>query len=114
MAATRDSLSVAVRQAPQGSKVNAYQVGHTRVVSACQVDGREVSLGQRSQEQRIHAGTSLAGQEIADLGDDGRWHQQFTAGSVQGSKQLDACLMVRIVGQGGGYPRPGIADDHFG
>ena len=28
-----------------------------------------------SREQRLHAGTGFAGEEIGDLGDDGRWYQ---------------------------------------
>lgn len=49
------------------------------------------------QEQRLHAGTGFACQEVADLGDDSRWHQQFAPGPMQPGEQLNACLMVLIV-----------------
>ena len=85
--------------------IRIRQVGHPRVVSARQVDGRKVAIRQGSQEQRLHAGTGFAGQEVADLGDDGRWYQQFAPSRMQRGEQLNACLMVRIIGQGGGYQR---------
>jgi hypothetical protein len=59
--------------------------------------GREVLFGQGLQEQRFHAGAGLAGHEVADLGDDGRWYQQLTPGGMQGSEQLNTCLVVRII-----------------
>lgn len=70
-----------------------HQVCHPRKVGARQVDRREVPIGEGLQEQRLHAGTGLARQEVADLSDDSRWHQQFAPGRMQRAEQLNACLM---------------------
>jgi hypothetical protein len=37
--------------------------------------------------------------------------QASTARSMQSTEQLNACLVVRIIRQRGGYQRPGVADD---
>ena len=61
-------------------------------VGARQVDRRKVAISQGSQEQRLHVGTGFAGQQVADLGDDGRRYQQLAPGRMESSEQLSACL----------------------
>ena len=65
------------------------------MVGARQVDGRKVTISQERREQRLHAGTGFAGQEVADLSDDGRWYKQFMSGRMQHSEQLKLMVQLR-------------------
>lgn len=43
-------------------------------------------------------GTGFASQEVGNLGDDGRWHQQFTPGRMQRSEQSTPALSSESYG----------------
>lgn len=54
------------------------------VVLPDEFDWPQCSIGQRGQELRFDPGATLAGEQVADLGDDRTWHQNLPGSQMQG------------------------------
>lgn len=94
--------------------ISPHHIRRPPNISGEEIDELEVVVGNRIQEQRLDARTSVARQEITNLGDDRAGDQEGSSRQVQTGEQLDALVMVSVVHQRRRDDWPGAANDHAG
>jgi hypothetical protein len=94
--------------------VDLDQLRHSFVVDQLKIDDRERLLHDRAQERGLDLRAARTAEQVADLGDNRRRHEDRAPGNVQTGEQVRARPVVLVVAISGRNQRTRVADDHSG